>query len=159
MNYRFVKGILVGALFFVTSCDPACDETIKIVNNTEVPLIFVVEKKGSFKDTSTYYYQYHYDYRNTSELIGDSLLIVECELKSGFELILLYYGPLGTISMSTKEDGKFLLNEISDTIYLKNQNLLKDINELNNWEFYVNSYKNGGGESIFSFSISNEDIE
>jgi hypothetical protein len=149
--------ILIFLTLFFSSCDPALDEKIVINNQSSKSLIIIIEKKGNFKDTTEYYYQY--DYENPRRFLGDSLLVVECSVNSGSKLTLLDHGPLGTISIQSKEEGMFYLNEITDSIYLVNHYLIKDILNKDNWDLYIDSYKNGGGISEFSFTINDEDIE
>jgi hypothetical protein len=151
---------MAGLLITQYSCDPAADETLKITNKTNTTLTFIIEKKGYFPDKDTYYFTYQNHNLASYEIIGDSLLIVECEVLTNEELILLYFGPLGAIgSLVSKEDGEYWLNEICDTIFLKNHVLKKDIWDFDNWDIYVEYYKNGGGESVFNFVVNNEDIE
>ena len=151
--------ILVSFLFtfFLTACDPALNEKIVINNNTSKLLTITIEKKGNFKDTTEFYYQY--DYKNKRRFLGDTLLIVDCSVNSGSKLILLDFGPLGTMSIDSKDDGMFYLEEITDTIFLNNYLLKKTIKDKDSWDLYVDSYKNGGGVSEFSFTINDNDIE
>jgi hypothetical protein len=144
-----------------TSCDPALEETIYISNDTNKPLTIILEKKDSFIDTLDYNYQYYFQYANKyhRSFIGDSLLIVTCEIKFGEKLILLDNGPLGLLSIKSKEDGIYFLKEIADTIYLLDHFMEKSFFDKDNWELDIDSYKNGGGVSKFYFAISEEDFK
>jgi hypothetical protein len=152
--------IMAGLLITLYSCDPGADETLKITNKTNSSLTFIIEKKGYFPDKETYYFTYQNHNTASYEIVGDTILIVECEVLRDEELILFYLGPIGTIgSMVSKEDGEYWLGEICDTIFLKNHVLKKDIWDFDNWDIYVEYYKNGGGESIFNFIVKDGDIE
>jgi hypothetical protein len=152
--------LIVGFIYSLSSCDPSCSETMQISNNTDSTLTIIVEKKGNFPDDSAFYYRYQWDNKDSYKIIGDSLLVVECDVKKNEKLTLLYFGPLGTVDeLLTKEDGEYWLNEISDTIYLKNYTMKKNINDFNNWNISVKHFKYGGGESLFDFILTQEDIE
>lgn len=144
-------------ILFFSSCDPALDETMVVVNKTDDSLTIVLEKKGNFRDTTVYYFLY--DYYHTRKFVGDSLLIAECKLACGEQLLLIDHGPLGTISFDTKDDGMYYLHDIIDTLYVKEKRLFKEVFDKNNWDLYKDEYRNGGGVSKFSFSIYQSDIE
>lgn len=151
------KYIFVLFLILFSACDPGVDEKIVINNKTDITLTIVVEKKGFYIDTSLYYFLYEID--NSRRFIGDTILIVECEITPGSELVLWAHGPIGTLNIKNNDDGMYFLNEITDTIYLLDYQINKDITDKNNWELYVKPYKNAGGESEFSFNLYPEDFE
>lgn len=153
----FQSIILIGIL--MTSCDPSCDGTMKLTNGTDSTLTFVIEKNGYFESDSIYYFDYQFTENSKSKIYGDSLLIVECKLEQNQELELFYEGPIGSLDLDDKENGLFRLNEITDTIYLKNALLKKDVKNMDNWDIYVDKSRNGGGESVFNFIVTNDDIE
>jgi len=155
MQIRIIIWVII-ALFF-TSCDPSRDETIVVKNNTQLPIIIVVEKRGDYTDTTKYNYFYEYD--NPRIFKGDSLLVVNCNIEAGGVLKLLDYGPLGVVNIKTKEIGMSYLKEISDSIYVVGHTMNKSFYELENWDLSVDINRYGGGFSQYSFTIENEDLE
>ncbi len=156
LSFNLILVVIVHLLF--SSCDPSCDGIMKITNNTENTLTLVIEKGGDFKDESIHFL-YQVNENSQSTFIGDTLLIVECSLTKNQELELYYEGAVGTLSLDDKESAHSCLNEISDTIYLKNFSLEKDVENMDNWDITVDKYKNGGGESLFEFIITEDDIK
>jgi len=152
--YKYAVLLILATIFY--ACDPALDETMVVVNQTDDSITIVLEKMGYFKDTSEFYFLYDFYYPR--RFVGDSLLIVECVIAPGSELLLIDHGPLGTISFDTKDDGMFYLQEIIDTLYLNDKLLIKDVFDKDNWDLFKDEYRNGGGVSKFSFSINPLDL-
>lgn len=147
------------ALMLLTACDPACEGIMQINNDTEQPIEIMIEKKGFFESDTILYFMYQTHPNSTSQYFGDTLLVVKCWLNENQTLQIYYEGPIGTLDLSSKENGQYLLKELTDTIYLRNQVLSKNIYDMNNWNIKIDKYNNGGGESLFNFTISDTDIE
>lgn len=154
----------------ITACDPACDGSMKIINNTDSTLSIIISKKGDFRKSYLVdiyndsiecrtEYKYEFNDNSISTLYGDTLLIVECNLPKNNEFEIYYEGPLGTLYLDSKESALHILNDILDTLYIKNVALKKELKNMENWEISVDKYNNGGGESLFEFVIENENIE
>jgi hypothetical protein len=153
----YINLIIIISLL-LSSCDPACDGVMKITNSTDDTLSIVILKNGDFKIDSIQF-QYQINKYSQSIIAGDTLLILKCCLPKNQELELYYEGPLGTLDLKDKESALYYLNEISDSIYLENAIMKKDIKNMDNWEISVDKYNNGGGESLFEFILRNDDIE
>jgi hypothetical protein len=142
------------------SCDPTFEETMKIANGTDKILTVIIEKKG---DYTTYHKPYNFDYRNpfrdSCNIIGDTLLVVERNVQPDSELVLWVDGGVGYLSLRTKEDGIVMFNKLCDRFYLKNFKLKKDIKDFNNWNIWFDPEGGKGhDESRFIFEIGNNDI-
>ena len=75
---------LIVVLFF-TSCDPLADESIIIRNNSQMPVKIAVKKKGNFTDTIKCIYPFECSIQRT--FVGDSLLILNCNIEAGEDFI------------------------------------------------------------------------
>ena len=147
---------LIVVLFF-TSCDPLADESIIIRNNSQMPVKIAVKKKGNFTDTIKCIYPFECSIQRT--FVGDSLLILNCNIEAGEDFILTRSQLIGEVQNTTKEIWMSYLKEISDTIHVIDQSMKKSFYDIENWNVSVDKYRQGGGVSQFSFSIENEDFE
>lgn len=153
--------LYIGIISFgilMTSCDPACDGTMMLTNNTDSTLTFIFKKDGFFETDTICYFLYQCNVHSKSTVYGDTLLVVECNLDKNQVLELFFEGPLGTLDLKDKESGSYYLGEMVDTIFLKDFLLKKDIQNMDNWNIKIDKYKNGGGESIFNFIVTNDDV-
>jgi hypothetical protein len=156
MYKNLIKVILPLILaLLLASCDPGLDERILIVNETSKDLTFIIEKKGSYNDTT--YRFFEYENGNKRKFIGDSIIVVEAIVNRGQSLTILDNGPLGTISIEDKDDGMQWLEMMVDTIYLTDNVLDIDIWDTQNWDLYIDR-EFMDGTSIFSIDILDEDI-
>lgn len=155
MNIR-IFFLLITILSFA-SCDPGADESIVIKNYAQVPVNIVVEKKGDYTDTIRCIKPFECNIPRT--FVGDSLLVVHCNIEAGGVLILTRSQLIGEVQIKTKEIGMSYLKEISDSIYIVGQTMKKSFYDIDNWDLSVDINRYGGGVSQFSFTIENEDIE
>jgi hypothetical protein len=154
------KTSALAVLLLLFSCDPLAIETLKISNNTDITLTVIIEKKGGYDADIHSGYDYLAAYRDSCKLIGDTLLHTEYRLKPGKELVLYNLMTIGAIDdFDTPEEAEIILRDISDTIYFKERTVKKNCRDLNQWDSYQHNYRTGGGESVFTFNINNEDIE